>query len=383
MHRRKFLKIAGSASVIVAATAGTGFFLTRSPTDALKPWKNAGSIYSDPIRWALSYAILAPNPHNRQPWLVDLISDTDAVLYCDPDRLLPVTDPFSRQIVIGLGCFLELFSIAASNQGYQAGIRYFPEGEPGEKLDRRPIAYLSLKQQPDLKADPLFTQCLNRQTNRSPFDTSRQVSDTTLQGLSEVSVGDVRVAVTNSEKLRDELRVLTRDAMVTEFRTADAYQESVDLMRIGRAEIERNPDGIFLSGAFLESLRLAGILTRENLADPNSKAFQTGLSMVEENTMSAMGFIWINTLGNERISQIEVGRAYMRIALQASAEKLAIQPMSQALQEYSAVEPYYKTIHASLAQQPGERVQMLARIGYAANTGPTPRWPLEARIMES
>ena len=68
----------------------------------------AGSQYTDPIRRALSFAILAPNPHNRQPWVVDLKSDTEAVLTCDLQRLLPATDPISRQIVIGLGCFLEL-----------------------------------------------------------------------------------------------------------------------------------------------------------------------------------------------------------------------------------------------------------------------------------
>ena len=76
MKRRKFLKVVGTAGVIVAA-GGVGFVVTRTPTDALAPWEDAGSMYADPMRRALSYAILAPNPHNRQPWLVDLKSDTE------------------------------------------------------------------------------------------------------------------------------------------------------------------------------------------------------------------------------------------------------------------------------------------------------------------
>ena len=168
-----------------------------------------------------------------------------------------------------------------------------------------------------------------------------------------------------------------------EVRTPEAYRESIDLMRIGRAEIEANPDGIALGGAFLEALNLTGVLTRESLADPTSRSYQMGLAMVEEGAMTSMGFVWINTMGNDRTAQIDAGRAYMRIALQVTADDLAMQPMSQALQEYSAMVPYYKTIHDRLTDQPGERVQMLARLGYAQDAGPAPRWPLETRVKKS
>ena len=123
MQRRRFLKIAGSAGVIVAAAGVGGFVATRTPTKALRPWRTAGAQYSDAMRWALSYAILAPNPHNRQPWIVDLKDDTEAVLTCDPDRLLPGNAPFSPPIVLGLGCFLELVSISAAAIGPPAGIK--------------------------------------------------------------------------------------------------------------------------------------------------------------------------------------------------------------------------------------------------------------------
>ena len=382
MNRRKFLKIAGSTTVIVAAS-GVGFVATRTPTDALRPWKTAGSRYSDPMRRALSYAILAPNPHNRQPWVVDLKSDTEAVLTCDLDRLLPATDPFSRQIVIGLGCFLELFSIAAAEQGYRSEIRYFPQGEIHDRLDRRPIAHLTLMKQGGLAPDPLFAQVLRRHTNRNPFDTNRPIADDVAERMLGVATGPVRVEATNDSKQLQDLRTLTRDAMIAEIKTPEAYQESIDLMRIGRAEIEANPDGISLGGAFLEVLSLTGILTRESMADPASKSYQIGLDMIDEGAMTSMGFVWINTQGNDRTAQIEAGRAYMRIALQATADGLAMQPMSQALQEYAAVAPYFVIVHERLTNKPGERVQMLARLGYADDIGPSPRWPLETRLKGS
>ena len=391
MNKRMFLKIAGSGAIIVAAGAA-GFIGTRTPNAALKPWATAGSLYEDPIRRALSYAILAPNPHNRQPWIIDLKSNTEAVLTCDLDRLLPQTDPFSRQIIIGLGCFLELFAIAASDQGYKAGITYFPQGEPSDKLNRQPIAHLSLsrqnptqeKQKDSPLGDPLFTQTLNRHTNRDPYDTSRPVAQEVLQRLHEAASEHVRVGTTSSGLSLQQLRILTRDAMLAEIRDAKAYQESIDLMRIGRTEIEANPDGIFLGGAFLETLSLVGILNRKTLADPKSSTYKIGLDMIKEGAMSSMGFVWINTQGNSRSQQLEAGRAYMRIALQATADGLAMQPMSQALQEYQSMAPYYKTVHDRHANQPGERMQMLARIGYASKAiDAAPRWPLASRIKHS
>lgn len=379
MDKRQFLKIAGSASVIFAA-GGAAFVSTRRLSAALLPWKNAGFIYDDPMRNALSYAILAPNPHNRQPWIVSFISKTEVLLTCDLDRLLPVTDPFSRQIVIGLGCFLELFKIAASAIGYRADIEYFPSGEPANTLDNRPIAKLSIVRQERIISDPLFPQILKRRTNREPFDGSQTISRDVMERVKKSAGKTVHMGTSYQGKQLQELREITRDAMMVEFHTPQAHRESVDLMRIGRSEIENNPDGISLGGAFLEVLSLAGILTRQSLADPNSQAFKTGVDMFEQAAMSSMGFVWINTEGNERSDQIEAGRAYMRIALAATAEGLAMQPMSQALQEYKAMVPHYKTIHDMLTDAPLQRVQMLVRLGFGKIVDPSPRWKLSSRI---
>ena len=386
MNRRKFLKIAGSAGVIVAAggIGLGGFAVTRTPEDALRPWKEAGSLYADPMRRALSYAILAPNPHNRQPWIVDVKGDREAVLTCDLERLLPHTDPFSRQIVIGLGCFLELFAMAAAETGHRAEISLFPEGEPGDDLDRRPIAHLLLVPDEGLKGDPLFAQTLKRHTNRNPYDVSRTIPNEAMTRLTAVenswAPSGVRIATTNAVDQVATLRNLTKEAMRTEFHTPAAYRESVDLMRIGKAEIEANPDGISLGGTFLEGLNLFGVLTRDTVADPTSRAFKTGIEMSDAGATTAMGFVWIVNAGDSRIQQIDAGRAYMRVALRVTELGLAMQPMSQSLQEYEDMAPHYEEVHRLLTNAPGERVQMLARVGYADDTGPAPRWGVDTVI---
>ncbi len=54
--------------------------------------------------------------------------------------------------------------------------------------------------------------------------------------------------------------------------------------------------------------------------------------------------------------------------------------MSQALQEYPEKAEYYETVHIWLRVGPGERVQILARLGYANGVGPAARWPLDTSL---
>ncbi|MEO1612027.1 MAG: twin-arginine translocation signal domain-containing protein, partial [Pseudomonadota bacterium] len=98
--RRNFLKILGGGVVLAAGGAGA-FYGTRTPAKALAPWEAAGG-YDEPRMRALSYAILAPNPHNRQPWMVDLSVADQVTIWRDKAKNLPETDPFDRQLTIGM-----------------------------------------------------------------------------------------------------------------------------------------------------------------------------------------------------------------------------------------------------------------------------------------
>ncbi len=374
--RRKFLKIAGSSAVILAAGAG-GFATTRTPHDARAPWTQAG-VGDTPMVKALSYAVLAPNPHNRQPWLVDLKGTEEAVLYCEAERRLPVTDPEDRQITIGLGCFLELLRIAAAEQGYRADVIPFPEGEPAPRLDQRPVAHIKLIKDAGEK-DPLFAQIPNRRSNKEPFDASRALSSDAAATVQKAASNKVKAAAILDGPAIAKLRDLTWQAFEMEMRTPAALQESIDLMRFGRSEIEANPDGIDLGGVKLELLALTGILTRENMADPSSAAFAEGIKMYRPVIGTSMGFLVISTPGNSRSEQLDAGAAYVRANLAATGIGVGMQPLSQILQEYQEMADLYKAGHDLLAPD-GERVQMLARLGYGQTIAPSPRWSATTRI---
>lgn len=373
MQRRKFMKIIGGSAALLAG--GTYIWAAPTATSARAAWADAGQ-YTDPMRRALSYAILAPNPHNRQPWSVELISNTEAVLYCDKDRHLPVTDPLDRQITIGLGCFLELFDIAASNNSYRADIDLFPQGAHPERIDARPVARLLLtpvKQKPD----PLFAQITSRRTDRSMF--SEQVPSsqnlTDLQGAAGILSG----TSTQAERV-SQLRSVCNDAARIEFTTAHTHAESVDLMRVGRKAVIANPDGISIEGAVIELLNVSGALSKEALADHGATAFKQGMKMYLDGVDSSKGFFWVVTPDNSRASQIAAGRAYVRGNLKAAELGLSMHPLSQALQEYPEMATQLSSIHKVMNIDTPARLQMLARIGYGKAQTQSPRWSLDSRI---
>jgi len=382
VSRRSFIRIAGSSAVILAAGAAGigGFAVTRAPEAARRPWQVAGQGYADPRVRALSYAILAPNPHNRQPWLVDLGQADTVLLYCDRTRLLPETDPFNRQILIGLGCFLELLAIAAAQDGYQATIVPFPDGVPGAQLDDRPVARIDFRRSDLVKPDPLFAQILNRRSNKEPYDTSRAVPAAELAAIAATTGPAVTVRTTADADMVRALRALTWQAHETEVMTPRTYMESVRLMRIGKAEIDASPDGIDIGGAFPDAMKLIGVLNRETIADPSSTAFEQGMAMYRDIMGSAMAYVWIATKGNSRAEQLAAGRAWVRLNLVATGRGVAVHPVSQALQEFDEMSALFDRLHALLAAEDGGRIQMLGRLGYAEKPEPSPRWPLATRV---
>lgn len=379
LSRRKFLTILGGGTVFAASAGAGGFLATRSPSKALQPWGLAGQ-YDEPRRRALSYAILAPNPHNRQPWLVDLSQKGRIIVYVDPTKDLPHTDPFDRQITIGLGCFLELTRLAAAQDGYRADITPFPEGFDATTLDTRPVAIIDIVKDTSVTKDPLFAHVLERRSLKTPFDMTRPVGNAVLGALEDAVDGLTQVGSNNSQDRLTQLRELTHSALTTELTTPATYKESVDLFRIGKAEANANPDGLYIGGPMIDSLAAMGQFSREIALDKDHYSYQMGIDAALTPTMAAMAHVWIITDTNTRLDQLKAGAAYIRLNLAATAQGVGMHPHSQALQEYDAMQAHYGQLHQMIAPE-GGRVQMLAALGYGDKVTPTPRWPIEAKIL--
>ncbi len=386
MQRRSFIRLAGGGTVVAAALATSSLSgcTPVMPAQAIEAWQGpqAALAESDVRRWMLSYAILAPHSHNLQSWIADLRTLGEITLLCDLKRLLPQTDPLSRQIMMSHGTFLELLDMAARERGLRADIALFPEGVfAADTLDARPVARIRFHPDTGVTKDPLFAQVLHRHTHRGSYDITRPVPQAAWNALA-ASAGTAAVRVgyadlTNAAALEVHRRIAA-EAWRIELTTPRTIMESFDVLRVGPAEIAQHRDGLSLLSPVPVAMAKLGLFDRSKPPAPDDYATTSQIKNFGEKLASTPAFLWMVTQTNDRAMQINAGRAYVRVQLAATAQGLAMQPLSQALQEYAEQKAPYAEIHALAdAHRPGQTVQMWARVGFAAPGEPSPRRQLQ------
>ena len=397
MQRRNFIRLVGggtiTAATLVTTASLTGCASGAFPDAAVEAWQGPGS-ETDPRRRALAYAITAPNPHNLQPWLVDLRQLNMIIVKTDPQRVLAETDPYGRQILIGHGAFIELLVMALAKEGLESQVTLWPQNELPTDLkawDARPVAHIAISKTGTAVApDALFDHILKRHTPKSDYDTARMVSPATLKALTDsnqatsVAVGGT-VDTTQLAVMRD----LCWQSAQVELLTPRTYLESSKLLRIGPDEILKNRDGISINSTFVRLAAAVGMVDRNAPLAEGSAAYKSAMGRFEGHSRSAMGFVWITTAGNSRSQQIEAGRAYVRMQLKAAELGVGVHPMSQALQEFAEMKPHYEKVHQLILGKSAPRtagdatVQMFCRLGFTDGPAPaTPRRPL-ARFVQT
>lgn len=385
MQRRNFIRILGGGTVAAATTlSGLAGCSPTFPAEAIEAWSGPDPALAikDVRRWILSYAILAPHSHNLQSWVVDLDRPGEITLYCDPSRLLPQTDPFNRQIMMSHGTFLELLDMAAKEQGLRAEIALFPQGAFGpDKIDARPVAHIRMVSDSTVQRDPLFAQVLLRHTNRKAYDPTRPVPPQVRAALAAAAnPAIIRVGQVGPEDsaAMAQHRHIAKEAWRIELITPRTIMESYNVLRVGASEIAQHRDGLSVTSPMVVALERVGLFDRNKVPAPDSSATTGQLKDFNANMDSTPGFLWMVTRDNARSTQIEAGRAWVRVQLAATAQGLAMQPLSQALQEYAEQKQMYADIHALAgATRPGETLQMWARVGYGPAVEGAPRRKLQ------
>lgn len=384
LNRRNFVRLAGGG-VVLGATAGLAGCSSELPPEAIAAWNGPAADTADVRRWILSYAILAPHSHNLQSWLVDLRQPGEIMLYCDLTRLLPETDPQSRQIMMSQGTFLELLDLAAKQKGLRADITLFPQGEFGPAtLDQRPVARIVLVADAGIKPDPLFADILKRHTNREAYE-MREPAPGALQAIAAgVASFPIRAGFvgTSQPDLLQQHRAIAMEAWRIELVTPRTVLESFKVLRVGPREIAEHRDGLTINTPMVRALTALGLFDRSKAPGPDDTATTGQIKDFNTKIAATPAFFWLVTEGNDRKTQVNAGRAYARAQLAATAQGLAMQPLSQALQEYPEQARPYADIHALLqAPQPRYTVQMWARLGYAPRVGPSPRRGLQSHLI--
>ena len=377
MNRRNFIKIAGLGAGSVAL--GSSLVGCTDSAAADYGWNGPDQSVQDIRLRVLAYAILCPNPHNKQPWIIQLTGPARFKLYVDPDRLLPATDPVHRQIHIGQGTFLETLAIAASGLGYRANIDYFPEGMYGNtELPAKPVAAIELVADAGIDKDPLFDHLLQRHSNKRAYDNYR-LSEPELEQLRAAHQRHSEYALTFMDSPQgkpDMVKILTR-AMQIEAGNRSRDLETIAMFRFNDAEMRRFRDGFGVAQAGMGGVRKfiaeTFFLDRKAVEQDPSEFGQQAIDMTRTAAESSSSFAWLSSRGNTRLDQVRIGRDYCRMNLQTTRMGLAQHPMSQVLQEYDDMRELQAEFKQRFNIPASDTVQMLFRLGKAAPVAHGPR----------
>lgn len=377
ISRKSFLRVLGGGLVVAAGVAIAVPRLDAMPAVAIDGWRGPDPAETDPRRRALAWALLAPSPHNLQSWTVDLSQPDTIVLYVDRARLLPQTDPLSRQILIGHGCFLEILVMAAAADGYAADVTLFPDGP---WTLERPVARVTIAKQPGIRLDPLFAEVPRRRTVKGKFEARNLDPSHKAALLAGQGTTGLPLVIADDAGEVERLRALVIAGSEMEMNTPRTHKESIDVARIGAAEIAAHRDGISLKGPMIWALRQVGAMTPEKAMTPGTLAWKGGRDYAMAGYASARAFGWIASPDNTRPTQVATGRAFVRLQLAATALGVSLQPHSQLLQEYPEMDSLRAAIHRQTAVPDGATLQMFFRLGYAGDPGPSPRRALDGFV---
>jgi hypothetical protein len=327
-------------------------------------------------------AILAPSPHNAQPWLFG-VGPGRVDLYADPSRSTGAVDPFGRELHVGLGAALENLVLAAEANGFAPSVSLRPEGQ-----DSAHVARVELSRSPRRESG-LYAQIPHRHTNRYAFVTDKYVPQAALDEMSALAD-----PATDSPQLvwltsrRDRGRMGELLVAATEAMIADPDQSASDYawFRQDWDELQRRRDGITMDTAGLPDLTasLAKLLppqSRESMGESWLQATRDRHAA----TAAAYGIVVVRNAADDR-QRLVGGRLLERVHLWATGHELALHHMNQVTERADremqlALAPQFGESFADLLP-PGWQALSTFRLGYPTHRPKkSPRRPVEAVVI--
>lgn len=387
-----FMKIIVGMAILLVLIVAMLFLVNGSYLSKkyLEPWnKSYSQQFDDPRLQVIAHGILAPNAHNMQSWKISLSkeSENEFTLFVETERLLPETDPYSRQITVSQGTFLELARIAAEELGYRAEIRLFPNGEfdedgSVESLARFPVAAVQIVPA-EARPNPFYDAIFERVTNRTTY-LDKPLTPQQIQQLKSLNPDSTLILeiFQNGEDLA-RLKELAREGVQIESNQYGTMHETNLVLRMNERQKNEYRYGLTMDSQglsapaqfFMQSLGTIFPLDEE----ASGKFWRKSEFQRIEHTPA---YALIISADNSRTAQVKSGMLFSRLQLAGTTMGLSMQPTSQVLQEYPEMAKLYEEVHQEFTKN-GHVIQMMVRLGEASQSvSHSPRMDVMSFIMK-
>jgi len=352
MSRRQFVSAApavfGGASILSACARASdpeGYDAVAARTwHAGPPFGIEGAALTQEL---VRCATLAPSSHNTQCWNF-AVEDRAITIRPDLTRRCPAVDPDDHHVFVTLGCATENLVQAALAHGF-TGTPSFDVTRDTVRVSLAPAA---------AQASPLFSAIASRQCTRGDFDgqpLSRE--DLTLLERAGTSTGVRMLLLTDHPAME---RVLEHVVQGNTAQLADAafVRELKSWIRFNGADAARTRDGLFSvsSGnpaipAWLGDLAFGWFFTAKGENDKIARQVRNSAGLA----------VFVGEAA-DKAHWVEVGRAYERFALQATALGIRNAFLNQPVEVAAVRSPFATALGLA-----GQRPDLLVRFG----RGPT------------
>lgn len=334
--------------------------------------------HSSPILQALQAGMAAPSSHNVQPWSFEIIDDRTALLFLDPARLLPHTDPPGRQVMISQGTFLEMAKIGGTMAGLRVTHTIFPEGMGADLFSgQRPIARIVADFDSSVREEDLAEHIPKRLTDRREYENHPLPMIARTGLIEEAQRFSSRLDIIQDSTDVRKIRELAEQGMRIESDTFHTNEESRIWFRVTDDEIYEHRDGVSLRGNGISGLRLFVAKNFFISGDPESFHSRSnrdaGVNLLKQALESTATFLTLTTETNTMRDQLMAGRDYLRLQLRATGHGIHLQPISQILQEYPEMNGPREEYERLSGTSKKGKVQMLLRAGVGTEEFHSPR----------
>jgi nitroreductase len=314
-----------------------------------------GGTVPEALDWTavVEAATRAPSIHNTQPWRFTAAADRLEVS-ADPARSLPVLDPTRRQQVISCGVAVEFAVVALRAAGRDVEVVVAPGAEDPDHLATVRVAGVRAV---DAEDGMLAAAIAERHTTRAPF--LRRELPAGLVDRLQSEAGRFGVWAMDVSRADAELVTVSLLDRAEEAEQADpAYRRELETW------LRTDPDAV--DGVPVDAVpgddpaaRASNWLIRDFLVGHRTAQQPTPVDDdAPPPSVERPAVLLLGTMGDDRASWVQAGRALGRVLLRVTAAGLAASPLTQAL-DWPATRTRLQ-VQLSLVGHP----QMLLRLGW-------------------
>jgi Nitroreductase family len=307
------------------------------------------------------YATLAPSSHNTQCWKFALDEQSITVLP-DLSRRCPAVDPDDHHLFVSLGCATENLIQAAQALGLR-GEAHFDAARDAVRVVLSPAT---------AAASPMFRAIAQRQSTRAEYD-GKPLSAGDLKLLEQAAAAEpVRLLLVTEQSALERVLEFVIQGNTTQMGDKAFVDELKTWIRFNGADAVRAGDGLYAASsgnptvpAWLGSLMFGMFFTPKAENDKYAR-----------HVRSSAGVAVFVGQRADKAHWVEVGRAYERFALQATALGVRTAHLNQPI-EVQALRPQFASFLGIGAARP----DLVLRFGRGPTLPPSPRRPVKAVLV--